>query len=196
MRVPIVKGSDGIDGWKVKWWKGKADFEVVDTGIGKTIHLKSSSASTALYREFKFDIKLYPVLRWKWKAVKLPKNGDVRRKATDDQAIQIYVMFPRWPTAVRSRLVGYIWDSNAPAGGRFISAKTSNTRYIVLRSGENGLGEWFSEERNVYEDYKELFKEEPPQAGGVSVMIDSDDTKGAAESYIGDIVLTDGKNPD
>lgn len=191
MSVPIGKPSQGPpDGWKVKEWKGKAAFSVVEADFGSAILLKSSSTSSALYREMKFNIKDYPYLSWQWKAMTLPKGGDVRRKDRDDQAAQVYVVFPRWPASVNSRLVGYIWDSTAPAGSRLQSTKSGNTRYIVLRSGPGELGKWLKEERNVYEDYKTLFKEEPPKAGSVSVMIDSDDTKSAAESFIGDIIFS------
>ncbi len=190
--VPIAaSSSNGIEGWKVKEWNGKADLAVVDTEFGKAIHLKSASTSSALYKEMKFDTKKYPVLGWRWKAVKLPQGADVRKKSTDDQAIQVYVMFSRWPGGpVNRRLIGYIWDTGAPEGGVFTSAKTSSTKYIVLRSGSTGLGQWFEEKRNVFEDYKKLFDEEPEiDASGISVMIDSDDTKSSAESYITGIYI-------
>ncbi len=186
--IPIEASKTGVPaGWDLKEWKGRADFEVVNLAGGKAIHLKSSSTSSALYRDVKFDIRDYPHIHWKWMVRSLPNGADVRHKSTDDQAAQVYVIFPRFPALVNSRLIGYIWDTSAPAGSVVTSTKTSNTRYIVIRSGSAGLGEWFTEKRNVYEDYKKLFGEEPPMVGRVSVMIDSDDTKSSAESYIEDI---------
>jgi len=41
------------------------------------------------------DLKEYPFLNWRWRAVRLPRGGDVRKAATDDQAVQLYVAFPR-----------------------------------------------------------------------------------------------------
>lgn len=190
MPVPIIPSAKGIEGWRVQEWKGRAEFEVVDAEFGKAIHLKSNSNSTALYRDMKFDIKDYPVLHWKWKVTELPKGGDVRKKSADDQAAQVYVVFPRWPAPVNSRVLGYIWDSTVPAGLPVQSAKSSHTKYIVVRSGNHGLGEWFSEKRNVLEDYRRLFREDPPKAGSISVMIDSDDTKSSAESFVGDIYFS------
>jgi hypothetical protein len=121
---------------------------------------------------------------------KIPAGGDVRKKNTDDQAAQIYVVFPKFPSQINSRMLGYIWDTGAPAGSEVISAKLSTTRYIVLKSGAGELGKWFSEKRNVYEDYKRLFNEEPPKVGSVALMIDSDDTKTSAESFFGDIYFS------
>ncbi len=189
--IPIEGSSSGPPaGWDLKEWKGQAQFDVVDTEAGKTIHLRSSSTSSALYREIEFDIREYPYISWRWKVTTVPQGADVRKKSTDDQAAQVYVIFPRFPALVNSRLVGYIWDTGAPAGSIVTSTKTSNTRYIVIRSGQTGLGEWFTEKRNVYEDYRKLFGEEPPMVGKVSVMIDSDDTESAAESYIGGIYFS------
>ena len=186
--IPIESSKTGVPaGWELKEWKGRAQFDVVTLGGGKAIHLKSASTSSALYRDVKFNIRDYPYIHWKWMVKSIPKGADVRNKSTDDQAAQVYVIFPRFPALVNSRLIGYIWDTGAPAGSAVTSTKTANTRYIVIRSGSAGLGEWFTEKRNVYEDYKKLFGEEPPMVGRVSVMIDSDDTKSSAESYIEDI---------
>ncbi|HBR17029.1 MAG TPA: hypothetical protein DD725_05385, partial [Deltaproteobacteria bacterium] len=108
----------------------------------------------------------------------------------DDQAAQIYVVFPKFPSQINSRMLGYIWDSGAPIDSEVTSNKLSTIKYIVVKSGTNELGKWFSEKRNVYDDYKRLFGEEPPMVGSIALMIDSDDTKSSAESFFGDIYLS------
>lgn len=190
VRVPIPPAESPPKGWLVKDWKGKADINVVRASFGNAIHLWSAGSSSAVYRETDFDLREFPYINWRWKVTRLPAGGDVRRRAADDQAAQVYVIFPRFPEQVNSRLVGYIWDSSAPAGHAYRSTKSKNTRYVVLRSGPAGLGEWFQERRNVLEDYRTLFKEEPPKAGSVSIMIDSDDTDSSAESFVGDIYFS------
>lgn len=192
LRVEIKKdGSAAIPkGWELKEWNGKADFEVVDFEGGSVIRLKSASTSAALSRDMEFDIKDYPVINWKWKISELPKGADVRESKKDDQAAQLYIIFPKWPAAVNSRVVGYIWDTSAPPGTTLTSTKTPTTKYIVIKGGLDGLGRWFAEKRNIYEDYKRLFNEDPPKVGKVSVMTDSDDTKSAAEAFMGDIFFS------
>jgi len=188
IRIPIA--GNPPDGWEIKEWNGKAGYSVEETEIGKALHLKSDGTSTALHREVSFDIQTNRFLNWKWKVVKLPKGGDVRDKSLDDQAVQIYVVFPKWPATVNSNLIGYIWDSGAPSGALVTSQKYSKIKYFVIKSGDKGLGKWFTEKRNVYEDYKAAFNEEPPPVGKVSVQIDSDDTKTLGESFIGDIYFS------
>ncbi|MBI5875945.1 MAG: DUF3047 domain-containing protein [Deltaproteobacteria bacterium] len=177
--------------WRIKEWKGKADAQIISDNTGhEVLCLKSNGASTALYKEITLNIKESPFLNWKWKVTKIPPGGDVRNKNTDDQAAQIYVVFPKFPSQINSRMLGYIWDSNAPVGSEVTSAKLSTTKYIVVKSGAKDIGKWFSEKRNVYEDYKRLFNEEPPAVGSIALMIDSDDTKSSAESFFGDISLS------
>ena len=176
--------------WSIKEWKGKADVQIVRDETGNVIRLRSDKTSTALYKKIEFNIKDYPFLNWRWKTTKIPAGGDVRKKDTDDQAAQIYVIFPKFPSQINSRMLGYIWDTNAPVGSEVTSAKLSTTRYIVLKSGAGEIGKWFAEKRNIYEDYKRLFNEEPPTVGSIALMIDSDDTKTSAESFFGDIYFS------
>jgi hypothetical protein len=60
---------------------------------------------------------------------------------------------------------------------------------VVVRSGPQSVGTWVEEERNVYDDYKQAFGEEPPMIKGVAIMTDTDDTKESATAYYGDIVF-------
>lgn len=59
----------------------------------------------------------------------------------------------------------------------------------MVESGPAKLNTWVTEERNVYEDYKSAFGEEPPMISGVAIMTDTDNSGEAAEAYYGDIVL-------
>ena len=186
-------GKTGIpDGWQgQRWGSPKYDFTIVAESPSRVLHLKSDNEGSTITKEVKVDLKRLPVLTWRWKAVVLPKGGDSRHKETDDQAAQVFVAFPRFPQAVRSRIIGYVWDSTVPVGTIAKSEKTGTVTYVVLRSGEGELGRWITETRNVCEDYKKLFGEEQCEepVGAVSISIDSNDTKTRAESFIGEIVF-------
>jgi hypothetical protein len=178
-------GKDGLPaGWALKqWFGGGHDIRIEKNDEKPVLHLLSKQNSFGVYKNFDFDIHDYPYLSWRWKVTVLPAGGDVRSKKTDDQAAEVYVLFPKFPSAVNTRLVGYIWENLTPKDLHVTSQKSSNTRYVVLRNGTDPLGQWMQERRNVLEDYRDLFGEEPPQVGGVTLMIDSDDTKSTAESY-------------
>jgi DUF3047 family protein len=187
-------GSRGIpDGWKGgTWGSPKYDFVVIVTNEGnRVLHLRSDgdSSTIALDIKGKVDLKQTPILEWRWRVIKLPKGADARKSATDDEAGQIYVSWPRFPQAVRSRIIGYIWDSAAPVGSTFKSEKTGTVTYVVVQSGPEKLGRWIAERRNVADDYRKIYGEEPENPGALSISIDSDDTSSTAEAFVGTILF-------
>ncbi len=185
-------GKKGIpDGWQGQnWGSPKYDFIIEADGQARVLHMKSANEGSTINKELKLDLKPNCVIQWRWKAVTLPRGGDSRKKETDDQGIQLYVTFPRFPQAIRSRIIGYVWDTTAPAGTVVKSEKAGTVTYIVVKSGAEGLGLWHTESRNVCEDYKKIYSEDLNEPlGAVSVAIDSNDTKSTAESYVGEILF-------
>jgi hypothetical protein len=184
-------GSKGVPrGWQRQNWGSPAyDFTVVENDGHRVLFLKSANEGSTITKEIRGKITLAdtPILRWRWKAVALPKGGDSRVKELDDQAIQLYVAWPRFPEAVRSRVIGYVWDTTAPVGTTVKSQKTGTVTYIVLRSGPAELGRWLTEQRNVVDDFKRIYGEAPDDPRTISIGIDSNDTKSQAESYMGEI---------
>jgi hypothetical protein len=155
------------------------------------LHLASDEASSfGISRNMKVNPKEYPYLNWKWAASRLPEGADIRRRATDDQAAQIYVVFTPtgFPHALTAPLLGYVWDTECPKGtsGRSAHPLAGRVRYIVLRNKTDKLGQWITEKRNIYEDYRRLFKDinggEPPEVVGVTFFINAHNTKSQAES--------------
>ena len=189
----IAVGTKGIPPtWKSgqTWGRPTYDFAVVEDSASKVLRLKSQNDSSAISKEVNVNVKETPIFQWRWKAVTLPKGADSRQKATDDQALQVYVVFERFPSFYRSRIIGYIWDSAAPEGTTVKSEKSGLVTYVVLRSGPLNLGKWLTESRNVYDDYRRIYGEEPGEpAKAVTIAIDSDDTKSSAEGYIGEIIF-------
>ena len=190
-RVPSRLPAEGVPfGWAAKEFTGRAWVELVRDGGRLALKLRSEQSSCALYRDVVVDLNEFRFLSWSWKVVLLPAEGDVRERARDDQAAQLYVIFPRWPSPLtNSDVIGYVWDSRAPVGARVTSTKAGNVKIIVVASGGSSRGTWRVEQRNVAQDYAALFGRHPPRVGRVAIMIDTNDTGGAAEALVGDIVF-------
>lgn len=172
-------------GWELKVKSGKAAFDIKRDGDIAAVNLRSVDSSFSLQGETNVDVKRYPVLTWKWKVTQLPKGGDFRRSTTDDQAAQLFLAF------TRTRAIVYIWDTTAPQG---LMESTSpvpfmTVKVVVVRSGAAELGTWITETRNVYEDYKKLYGDEPPPVKGVRFQINSQHTGTSAESWFADVVF-------
>ena len=185
------KGKDGQPlGWELEKKAGSADISIDKEGENYVLHLVSEESSFGVKKKLEFQIQDYPFLHWSWKVAQLPVGGDVRVKESDDQAAQVYIAFPKFPAMTNTRLIGYIWENEAPKDSVVTSPQWSKLKYIVLRDKTDKLSNWIRERRNVYEDYKMLFEEEPPKVGGVSLYINSQHTKSVAESYFDDIYFS------
>jgi hypothetical protein len=195
--VWIGKFADGQSannapvGWILEEKAGIPDIKIEKVEDHFSVRLKSNNSSFGLKKEKEFDLKDTPYLNWKWKVTVLPERGDFLKKETDDQAAQVYVYFPRFPAKLNTEIVGYLWESN-PANLRREgeSPAWSKSKVIVLQAGSKNLNQWVQEKRNVYEDYKRLFKKEPPKGGGVTLYINSQHTQGKAESYFAEIFFS------
>ena len=186
-------GTRGIPGdWKEQTWgKPAYDLEIVSDNGQPVLHLRSKGDNSTISRDLKgsVDLNETPILEWRWKVITLPTGGNACQKPTDDEAAQVYVAWVRSPEAVRSRIIGYVWDSTAPAGTICKSQKTATVTYVVLRSGADELGKWITERRNVVEDFRRIYGEAPDKPTALSVAIDSDDTRSSADSFIGATVF-------
>jgi len=189
-RLVIADFSQGVDArgipqsWQLKEKSGKADFSVVKDGDLNVLQLRSADTSYSIQREVKVDVKQYPILTWKWKATKLPQGGDFRKTKTDDQAAQLFLAF------TKTKSIVYIWDTTAPEGlmSEAIAPPLMTIKLVVVRSGPAELGKWVTETRNVYEDYKKFYGEEPPAVKAMRLQINSQHTGTSAESYFADVM--------
>lgn len=186
-------GTKGFPGeWKKPdFGSANPDFTIVEDDGRKVLRLRSTGDSSHVAREItgRVDLKQTPILEWTWKVTALARGGDARRKELDDQAAQIYAVFPRFPALVRSRNIGYIWDSTAPVGTVIPSQKTGTVTYFVIRSGPTDLGKWLTEQRNVREDFQRAYGEEPENPGAISLGINTNGVGGTAESFFGPILF-------
>jgi hypothetical protein len=189
----VAAGSTGIPaGWKGQsWGSPKYDFTIVANGAARVLQMRSAGDGSTISKEIKGTVNLEetPILEWTWKVTSLPRGGNSCRKATDDQAGQVFVAWPRFPEAVRSQIIGYVWDTTQPVGTICKSEKTGTVTYVVVRSGSADLGRWLTERRNVAEDFRRIYGAEPDAPAALSVAIDSNDTRSSAEASMGTLLF-------
>jgi hypothetical protein len=179
--------SKGLSaGWEKKVFKGETVYEQgLEEGRPAVKAVSRSTASALIYR-VSLDPKVYPRLSWSWKIARTIGKGDERTKGGDDYAARVYVVFPSvlfWKT----RAVNYIWANRLPRGGFLPNAYTGNAVMVAVESGDGNAGRWINEERNLVEDYRKAFGEDPPKVGAVAIMTDTDDTGEQAVAWYGAI---------
>jgi hypothetical protein len=168
----------------------------------------SEASASGLTREIKINPKEYPIIQWRWKVGNILKKGDVHKKEGDDYPARIYITLEYDPSKLSFfekakyqtikllygqypplAAINYIWESKAPVGTMVPNPYTDRVIMFVVESGTSKLNQWVNEERNLYEDYKKAFGQEPPMISGVAIMTDTDNTGESATAYYGDIAF-------
>lgn len=180
--------------WETKSFKGKTRYEVMREDDQLCIKATSIASASGLYYKIKYDPKEYPFLTWRWKIDDVLSKGDALRKDGDDYAARVYVVFPSlafW----RTRALNYIWANKLPRGQAVPNAFTSNAILIAVESGPERTGQWVEETRNVFEDYRRYFGKDPPRAGAIAIMTDTDNTGEKATAWYGPIRILSVQSP-
>jgi len=211
-----AEGETFPDGWKpltFKKIKRHTAYKLVKDGDTVVVKATSEAASSGMTKEIKINPREYPIVQWRWKVANVFKKGDVTKKEGDDYPARLYITFEYDSSKVgflekakyeAARLmygqypplgaITYIWESKAPKGTVVPNPYTDRVMMIVMESGTTDLNKWVNEERNLAEDYRAAFGEEPSMISGVAIMTDTDNTRESATAYYGDIVFKKATN--
>ena len=203
-------GTSLPDGWKPLTFRKilrLTTYELVEDGAQVVVKAVSDSSASGLTKEVRIDPKEFPIVRWRWKVDNLVQKSDATRKDGDDYPARLYITFEYDPDKVSlgKKLkykagqalfgdipigaINYVWETKAPVGAILDNAYTDFVKMVVVESGPSQIGLWVDESRNIYDDYKRAFGEEPPMINGIAIMSDTDNTKERAIAYYGDIVF-------
>lgn len=174
--------------WKVRGDEDEARriYKVAEENGTHFLNALTYGQGVQIGLEHAFKPQDFPILRWRWRAKQLPSGADERVKATNDSAAAVYVVFD---SRILPRAIKYVWSSMLPIGTKIDNPVYWRAKTVVLESGPAALGEWREETVNFYQDYKELFGDEPGEVQGIAILTDSDMTKTVAEADYADFVL-------
>jgi hypothetical protein len=178
-----IPEKDGLPpDWRLRINKGIASAGIVREDGESVLSLICRNSSFSVERDLRMSVSEYPFVTWSWKAMKLPSTGDVRNKGLNDQALQILAAFEN------RTIISYVWDSNAPEGT--IADETLGwpvnlrIKVVVVKSGAADMGKWIAHSRNIYQDYRNLFREEPPLLKGLRIQSNTQYTRDQAEGLV------------
>ncbi len=183
---------------------------VRDDDLGTTVLEGSANAAAgALIYRFDGDAQINSILRFKWKVGGLIASSDPRTKGGDDYVARIYVTFAFDPerTTIREKTentvahmlygetlphaaLSYVFTHKAALGTIITSPYTQRVKKIVVDADPASVGKWKSFTRNIYDDYKRAFGEEPTRISGIAIMVDTDNTGETTSARFGDISLS------
>ena len=198
----------GWQKWTLSKFKKPTQYKLV-TDNGRTVVKASANASASgLVHSVSIDPRTYPLLTWRWKVEELIAKADNTRKNTEDSPVRVVVSFEGDMEKLslddrifydNVRLITgqqlpyatlmYIWENRVPRNEVVPNLHTARIRMIVAESGRDKLGAWQEVTRNLREDYRKTFGEEPGRITAIGIMTDTDNTGENVHAYYGDIVF-------
>lgn len=184
--IIISDFEEGSRPWKTKVLQGVTRYTLVDSEGSRVLAAHSQDAASAIFFEMEYSLNDYPILSWRWKIEQTLERGDARFKQGDDYAARIYVVFPHW-FFPKTKTINYIWANRLAKGEVIANPFTDNAMMLALQSGNAEAGNWVTERRDVREDYRRLFGEEPPRVGAIVIMSDTDNSHSEARAWFDDL---------
>ncbi|MDQ3260707.1 MAG: DUF3047 domain-containing protein [Burkholderiales bacterium] len=181
-------------------------FELFNDGGTTVVRATSENSSSALVESIDVDPLEYPVLHWRWKAPRLVPGANTTRRKTEDAPVRLIIAFAgdkqklsfadQMTFAETRALLGldppyatleYVWGDGAAKESIVQNGWNARIRLLLVESGAKRLGKWILESRNVVEDFRRAFGEEPGRITSIGIHCDSDATESRSEGYFGDI---------
>ena len=196
----------GWEPWTLSKLKKATQYKLVDESGRTVVKAHANASASGLVHRLDVNPKLYPLLNWRWKVTDLISAADNTRRNTEDSPVRVVVTFKgdydklsfddriffdnirlltgqQMPYAT----LMYIWENRVPQNTVIPNRHTTRVRMIVAESGRTRVGLWQEVTRNVYEDFKRAFGEEPGEITSIGIMTDTDNTGENVHAYYGDI---------
>jgi len=176
------------------------------TPVIKASSSKAISSVTSPLHANPFE---FSFVEWEWKIDEVIESAKLGEKDGDDFVARIYITFD-YPVSelpfgqrlkyrffktftsfdIPLRSLNYVWANDAEIGTIEENPFTSWVKYIVVNSGNEKAGEWVSLKRNILDDYRKAFDEDPREISGITIMTDSDNTGSSTLAWFGKITLS------
>jgi hypothetical protein len=193
--------------------KIKANQSSLVADEGSTVlRVRSEASAGTVVHAVDSDLRVTPMLSWRWKVDRIVATADMTRKDGDDYAARAYVFFDlplealSFFQAMKIRIARafygedvptaalcYVWDNVHPRGTILPNPYTERVRMFVLESGGDRAGTWIGESRDVAADYRRAFELPPeatvPRVSGIGAGADTDQTGAAVTAWFGDFRL-------
>jgi hypothetical protein len=186
-------------------------YRLVEDDGAVVLQADANASMSGLVHPLQVDPRSRPILEWRWKVSDVPARASFGTKQGDDFAARVYVLFDydvtKLPLLARIKLrlartlygeavpaagLCYVWDASAPVGTTGWSPYTDRLRMIVVDSGTADVGRWKTVRRNIVEDFRRAFGEEPPVLSGLALATDTDNTGSRVTAWYGDLRLLPG----
>nr|WP_300306840.1 DUF3047 domain-containing protein [Halomonas sp.] len=181
--------------WPEKSFSGSSDYRLTQHDGMTVLMAQANRQASAKYLERKIDLRETPYLRWCWQISGVHSGLNEQSKSGDDYPARVYVARKTGVLPWQVESVNYVWSSNQPINTSWPNAFTDRAVLLALQSGNEQVGQWVGEVRNIAADYQRLFGAKPTQIDGLALMSDGDNASVNATAWFSKMELTSDANP-
>jgi Protein of unknown function (DUF3047) len=175
------------ENWQHLPLRGKTEYRLAVGDDNVAIRAEGKNSASGLIRRIDVDTHRCHTLEWRWRVDELQESADLRDKKREDVAASIFLLFgdPGFmtnPDPVPT--LRYVWTNSRHSRDDVVDNPylPGVVRSIVIRAGERGR--WYTESRNVEEDYARAFGQAPAdQIHAIAIFTDNDQTHEQVTAY-------------
>jgi hypothetical protein len=183
--------AGSLSGWKDKEFSGQTKYWLTTLDGLQVLEAQSRAAASGLFYEKRIDLKKTPIMNWRWRLEKPLINRDEQTKDGDDFSARVYVVVSGGLIFWNTKSINYVWASMTPKERVWPNPFAGDhVMMVAARSSVDKSGAWYDEKRNIRTDFKKLMGEDIQYIDAVAIMTDTDNAKGDATTYYGDIYFT------
>lgn len=183
--------SNNIENWEQKSFVGNTEYSLKEHGEKTVLQANSKQSASAFFKKIKVDLTKTPYLNWSWKKFNTLNPGDENSKQGDDFVARIYVVKDGGLFIWKTKALNYVWSYSHNKGETWDNPFVGNkARMVSVRDRQHTENQWFTEKRNIVEDFKKEFSIDITEIDGVAIMTDTDNSEGEASAMYGDIYFS------
>jgi hypothetical protein len=187
-------------------FKNSTDYALVVEDGAVVVRATARNAASFLAARVDFDPQQFPQLAWRWKVIQGIPAANTAEQSKEDAPVRLMLAFAgdasklsfkeRTAATAAKTISGqalpyatlmYVWGGKVAVDSITASSRSSRIRMLAVAADEQGIGRWQSYTRNLVEDFKRAFGEEPGNVTSIQLMTDTDNTGADAQAYYGDI---------
>lgn len=194
--------------WEFEKVRRATLYDIREDAGHSHLRMEADQSASGLILARNFPVRENMRIRWRWRADILPVTSDPMRRAGDDYAIRIYVIFEqpvadagwleRWALrnapfrakgVLPERSLVYAWSAKAGLPDFFPNPYTDRVAVFPIRPESGAAGNWREIAVRPVADYRRAFGKEPPAHFRLAVMSDADDSQSRALAWLDYIEL-------
>ena len=209
--VPSPWASDSLAAPGAKSWahyrmpgKKPSQFHYQFNDGRAAMAVAANGSASMLRRVMRVEPAQLGKLNFSWKLPNLIEYADLSDREFDDSPVRIVLAFegdrstfsPKnaMLSELAQMLTGdalpyatlmYVWCNVCAPDAVIHNPRTDRIRKLPLESGPAKLNRWLDYERDIKKDFEKAFGEAPGALTSISIMTDTDNTKGRARAYYG-----------